>query len=211
MPPHVTPYTWNPTAKRFIAPSGQFVSLEEVRAGLDSAIAQAALKNKILVDDLVRGTISVFEFERLMQVAIKDTQLYAAAVAAGGYSAISGEQLVFLTQRVSEQFAYLAEWVHRVGEKEGDVNEEVEFEETEKAMAARAAMYAQSARRTFEAMWKSQQVDAGKTEERNVLGNAEHCAQCVDMSAIGWVLIGTLIPIGERTCLSNCKCRILYR
>jgi hypothetical protein len=51
-----------------------------------------------------------------------------------------------------------------------------------------------------------------REEERNVLGAADrHCAQCVECSDRGWVVIGTLPQPGSRTCMSNCKCRMEYR
>lgn len=51
----------------------------------------------------------------------------------------------------------------------------------------------------------------GFREERNILGIAEHCGGCVGETARGWVPIGTLIPVGERDCLSNCLCTMEFR
>lgn len=211
MPASTIGYTWNTAAGRFIAPSGQFVSVEEVRRALDRALHEAALKGKTIASDLVNGSVSLLDFERLMRTLIKDTQIYAAAVAAGGYSQLQVSHLSELSARIAEQFAYLSEWTTEIAKKESEVSDEIVFEQTERAMSARAAMYAQSARRTFEALWKTDQEARGFDEERNVLGHAEHCAMCVDMTSVGWVRIGTLVPIGERTCLTNCRCRIEYR
>ena len=53
---------------------------------------------------------------------------------------------------------------------------------------------------------------AGMTEERNFLEpDADHCQECWDEAAKGWSPLGTLIPIGERTCLTKCQCKFEYR
>lgn len=48
-------------------------------------------------------------------------------------------------------------------------------------------------------------------EEHLVLGDAEHCEQCLADNARGFVPIGTLGPIGSRECRTNCACRFVYR
>lgn len=58
---------------------------------------------------------------------------------------------------------------------------------------------------------------AGYTEGRRVLGVAEHCEPskdrpgCVELAKLGWMPIEQVVPIGDATCLDNCKCTILTR
>jgi hypothetical protein len=201
-------FTWNAVAGRFIAPSGRFVSLVEVRAALDRAIIVAATKGDGIAKLLESGTIGVLEFERLMRVLIKDTQIYAGAVASGGFSNIDVTALATLSNNIGVQFAYLADWAQNMSDR---IDEGETAIVAGKQAAARAAMYAKSARNTFDTIFRAGQLARGYTEELSVLHPAEHCAQCVDMASIGWVLIGTIIPIGERECLSNCRCTVSYR
>lgn len=52
----------------------------------------------------------------------------------------------------------------------------------------------------------------GNQEERSVLDpGAEHCQQCVDEADKDWQPIGTLVPIGDRQCLTHCRCYMEYR
>jgi hypothetical protein len=56
--------------------------------------------------------------------------------------------------------------------------------------------------------------DRGYDEESNLLAPAEHCegqGSCVEQTTRGWVPVGSLIPIGGRLCVTNCKCQIRYR
>jgi hypothetical protein len=48
-------------------------------------------------------------------------------------------------------------------------------------------------------------------QEHLELGEAEHCDECLEDSAMGFVPIGSLRSIGDRLCLTNCHCRLVYR
>jgi hypothetical protein len=55
-------------------------------------------------------------------------------------------------------------------------------------------------------------VARGMTEERNILGKAEHCPDCVKYTNMGWQPIGTLPrPTKDRQCMYNCQCRMEVR
>ena len=82
----------------------------------------------------------------------------------------------------------------------------------------RAAMYVQAGRQTFHRAERQEQRAKGMTEEQNVedplIPEAAHCDgpnSCKAQTAKGWVPIGELVPIGSRTCLSSCRCRLQYR
>ncbi|MEO7102863.1 MAG: hypothetical protein ABI119_05955 [Gemmatimonadaceae bacterium] len=219
MAPYYPKYGWNAKAGRYYGADGRFVTLDEVRAAIDDALIAEGTHAGAFASLVREGKISVFDFANLMRAAIKDSQIYAAAVASGGYSNIDVHGLTELTSRVAEQFKYLEEWIATLTGDLGNDAEQalVRLEEagkrgiSEAQMTARAKMYMSAARGTYEAIYEHAQQRRGFTEYRNRLGHAEHCAQCVDMTAIGWVLIGTLVPIGQRTCLTNCKCHIEYR
>lgn len=202
MAPSVVGYVWNQLAGRFIARNGEFVAFSAVRAALDQALVGASHDAAALAQQLTDGVIGVPQFENAMRGLIKETQIYSMAVAAGGFDSMTQQHLNQLQARLTEQFSFLSDWSDDLAA--GKIG-------STKQMAARARMYAQSARRTFDEAFRGGQIARGFREERNRLGKADHCVQCVDMSAIGWVLIGTLVPIGLRICLSNCKCVIEYR
>jgi hypothetical protein len=78
-------------------------------------------------------------------------------------------------------------------------------------------MYVNGVNGSYEDAQRAAAINAGYEYERNVLGRTEnHCKSgtrpgCVEQTRLGWVPIGTLTPIGGRTCLSSCKCQIVYR
>lgn len=83
-------------------------------------------------------------------------------------------------------------------------------------IVARAKLYAQAARGTYEAVRGRAAAMVGYNEERRVLAAAEHCARsggtpgCPELAG-RWAPIGTLPRIGAATCRSHCRCRFEYR
>lgn len=71
-------------------------------------------------------------------------------------------------------------------------------------------MYGQQSRVAFERAYNRDQSQRGYRYERNMLHATEHCAVCVEQTGRGWVPIGTLVPIGSRTCRSNDRCTLSY-
>lgn len=83
----------------------------------------------------------------------------------------------------------------------------------------RAGMNAQQVNGVFQAARRQSHMDAADengvalfTQEQNVLTQtAQHCAECPELSARGWVKIGSLPLPGARECQSNCKCHLEFR
>jgi uncharacterized heparinase superfamily protein len=75
----------------------------------------------------------------------------------------------------------------------------------------RAELYVLSARPVYESVRLKVDTELGKSEERNILSDSEHCDGCQAEADREWVGIGELVPIGERDCLSRCNCRIERR
>jgi hypothetical protein len=202
MPPSFIQYVWDALSGRFRGRDGRFVSLANVRSSLDNALHAAGDDARDIAALYSSGTIGVAEFERQMQQLIKGTQIYASAVSTGGYANMAAAELTQLQQRLTEQFYYLRNWTD-------DLAAGVRI--TPGQLGARARMYALSARHTFDVTYRAGQVARGFDQELNTLNPGESCDGCRQQSALGWVSIGTLIPIGQRTCISNCNCLISYR
>jgi hypothetical protein len=90
------------------------------------------------------------------------------------------------------------------------------------AAIARAKLYAETARSTYEesvtASWGELHTLGIAIEMQNVLAvDAEHCHTngatpgCVEETERGWVTFGTMSLPGRRACRSGCACRIDFR
>ena len=196
------PYQWNAAAARFRDPeTGRYISRAQVRQWIDRNIAASQARIQTLSEELRTGAIDLGEWERGMREEVKRTQLASEMLLRGGRNQMTQADFGRVGQRVRAQYDYLAAFVDDL--RSGSVR-------TDGGFLARAKMYAAASRSAFHESERDQLAGLGYTKERSVLHPAEHCALCVSEAARGYVPIGELIPIGERTCLGNDKCSIVY-
>lgn len=195
-------FRWNAEAGRYIGPGGQFVAREKIRSALDQAIRRGQLRVRDLSNQLRTGSVSLDTWWQEMRTAVKDANLYSAAAARGGWAQMTAADYGAVGAAVKKQYAYLDRFVGELDA--GGVALDGRF-------LRRAMSYLDSGRVMYERVTETMDEDRGMTEERNLLGVAEHCADCLGETARGWVPIGELIPIGDRICRNHCRCKIQRR
>lgn len=195
-------YGWNAAAARYYDRlTGRYVSRDTMRSALDDVLAQAEAATRAEAEAFRAGKIALSEWQADLRATIKETMLQAQALASGGWEQLTQSDYGRVGAAVREQYAYLDRFTTEI---RNGLPLDGRF-------LARAAMYAKAARPYFHDQQGELLADTGYTEERNVLHAAEHCEECLQQSAAGWVPIGTLIPIGARTCLGNDRCTMRYR
>ena len=76
----------------------------------------------------------------------------------------------------------------------------------------RSAQYGQSGWISYTESIAQREKYAGMQEERSFLEpDADHCEECFQEAGKGWQPIGTLVPVGDRTCRANDQCEFEYR
>lgn len=193
-------FKWNARAGRYTL-GGKFVKQSAIRGALDKALASTALRARELSLLLQAGGVSLIEWERLMRALVKDTQLYSAALARGGWAQMRASDYGRVGAAVKKQYTYLNRFASELGTG-APLNG---------SFVMRASMYMSAGRHTYYQLHDRMQEELGMTEERNVLHPADHCNGCLEADALGWVPIGELPQIGNRDCLVNCKCDKEYR
>jgi hypothetical protein len=197
-----SPYQYNGRAGRFRNPdTGRFISRAEVRDAIDRIILASQRRAQGATDDVRAGRISLDEWQRILREEIKRTQLDAEMLARGGRAQMTAADFGRVGQRVREQYRFLRDFAQQL--KDGAIR-------TDGTAINRAKMYSAASRAAFHESERDVMQAAGYTHERSMLAIAEHCDVCVREAARGSVPIGTLIPIGDRSCLSNCRCSIAY-
>lgn len=196
-------YEWSKKAARYRDPiTGRFITRRQVRGWVDKLVQQAQRRLTESADAMRRGDISVGEWQKAMRAEIKQTQLSVEALVRGGWSQMTQRDFGRVGARVREQFKYLDKFTRDLQNNR---------QATDGRFIQRAKSYAAAARVNFHESQTDQLSELGYSEERNVLHAAEHCADCLDQAALGWVPIGTLTPIGSRQCRVNDRCSVEYR
>lgn len=176
---------------------GQKVKPEAVRRQLDRVMAGLEAETKAQTGDR-----DMAAWMLAMVRIIKITALVGAAFAAGGW-ALADAFGRDVEAHIADELGYLNAFAD--GVQSGDVPRDGRF-------ARRAMLYAATGWALFNSVLGTRAKIIGHDEERSVLDpGAEHCLQCVEEADKDWQPIGTLVHIGDRTCLSDCRCFMEYR
>lgn len=194
--------TFNDNAGRFVNERGQFVSRASVHAVINDIADGASERIAALGRQLLAGEVSLAEWQAGCMRTIKHSQVAAATIAHGGAARMTPSAYGAVGAQLRSQYGYLRTFAEQIADGRQPLTQ---------GLVARAEMYGQQARAVFEREYGRDQQGRGYRSERNVLHSAEHCASCRAESARGWAPIGSLVPVGRRTCLSRCRCTISYR
>lgn len=150
-----------------------------------------------------KGTMSLSDFHLAMRAEVKSSFINNVAAAKGGYAQLSQSDYGRIGNEVKKQYRYLDNFVTELYSGTVKVGTS--------GFLSRVQLYFNTARTFYYKFDREAQEAAGMTEEHNMLHPAEHCGECVAQSDMGWVPLGTLVPIGERECVGNDRCTMVYR
>ncbi len=160
---------------------------------------------RILVDigiQLRDGVITLAQWVRQVQQQLRPLHLAAVAATVGGFPLLTQAHVSAYRQALSDQFAFLATFRQQLRSA---------AQLLDGTFLARLRMYARAAHGVAQEVNRKVQPFLGKTEERRVLGVADHCPDCPPLAARGWQPIGSLPKIGATVCRVNCRCHWEYR
>lgn len=201
--PDVAPFRYDATANRYRhVQSGRFVPDATVRSAVDQVLNDTASSVQGLTEQLRSGAISVQEWRSGMEASIKSAHVAAGVAARGGFAQASQADYGWIGSQIKTQYQYLDRFAAQI------VSGAQPLDGT---LTSRADLYAQAGRVTHREMERRMARIGGKSEEKSVLGAADHCEGCVGAASQGWQPIGTLPAVGSRECLSRCHCRMIFR
>ncbi len=190
------PLVWDLAVARYRDAAGVLVPEAVVRQALEAVIADSRARLAILAERFGAGDLDALAFRVAAREELRVAYGLAAALAHGGADQMTGTAWGTLGAQLRRAYGFLDQLALQVVTGEVSVAQ----------LTARAQMYAGGAWQVYQAAQGFVAVQAGHTEERSVLDGGEHCAACEAEAARGWVPLGMLVPIGERTCLTNCRC-----
>lgn len=182
--------------------TGRYVSEREIRDAVDQVADLASRRMGEAAARYRAGQLSISEFQATMLATIKDSQIASALLAYGGRGQMDASRWGVAGQQIRTQYAYARQMIADVLDGKQRLNGRLDM---------RARQYGQAARSLYENTRRRQAADDTAVHfEQNHLHASESCGQCIAMSARGRVPIGTLIPIGQRTCRQQCRCTLSF-
>ena len=202
MAPPRPSFRWDARTGQYHDPAtGRFVARAAVRGALDAAIDGAGKEVRATTQALREGTLALRDWQQTMEQNIKHVHLASAAAARGGWAQMTQADFGRCGAAIKEQYGYLRGWVQEI---EAGLP-------LDGRLLVRAEMYIQAGRGIYHHFDEDEQRRRGRTEEKNVLGVADHCEGCLAEDARDWVPLGELVPVGDRLCKSFCHCSVEYR
>ena len=196
-------YQYDPRSRRYRNTSnGQYLSAKTVRAAIDQIIDAQTVDMRDLAQNLVDGSLSLADWQMKSAALLKNLHVAMGLAANGGLENTSASDLGYIASQIKKQYSYLNKMALEIRKGE---------QALDGTLVARAALYTQAGREIYENVVAREAKEGGCTEEISRIGAADHCDLCLQEAAKSWSPIGTLIPIGQRTCLSNCRCTMAYR
>lgn len=207
LPPKIirSRFRWNPnagTTGRYIAPSGRFVAQSVIKREMESVIGGVKREMQSLSKSLQGGSISLQEWYDGMRGRIKLTHSVDASIAKGGWAQMTQSDWGAVGQLTKRQYQFLNNFALQIADG---------TQPLDGRFLVRSGMYADAARATGEDMKRREAGRNGYTQERRILGVADHCGDCVDAANLGWQSLGTLPKIGDSVCRTNCHCEFSFR
>lgn len=181
--------------------TGRFVPERTVRDAVDRTADLASRRMGEAAARFRAGEITSAEWLRQHLELVKQSQIAAALAAYGGRANMDAQKWGYVGYRIREQFAYSRKMVADVLDGRQRLNGRLD---------SRARQYGQAARAAYENHRRRASAESGIAFEQNHLHASESCQSCRDQSARGRVPIGTLIPVGSRTCRASCRCTLTY-
>ena len=182
--------------------SGRIVSRSTISKLLDRSIAQREDRIHSHVTAAIEGRISPNTFAMLETRLIKRQALQSAALAKGGWDRLTQKDYGRVGALLRVQYAKIAGMAEQI--KQGNISIAQAQNWTSRYMGEIRALALRTEREN------QPPPKAGKTRlERRLLGQAEHCDDCVTYYQMGWQPAGTLPVPGEGTvCDGSCRCTL---
>ena len=165
---------------------------------------------ELLAEQLKSGLITVPEWQAGVRDFIRVEYNEAMILQRGGREFVTQADWGYAGSSIKKQYAYLDNFAQDIA---GDPDKWL----NSNRLNGRLKLYNQSGYSALEDFKNRDMRLAGWTDERNILGAADHCSGegakpgCIEVTGMGWRPIGTLPKIGARLCSQNCKCHFEYR
>jgi hypothetical protein len=178
--------------------SGRFVSPAQVAAVVAESVESLADRLEGYAEQMVRGKLSVANFQLSSAADIKDVHIQLGLLASGGEKLDDS-----INKELSSQFNRLKKFGSEVAGGNLSVPQ----------IKARVRAYANSAKPSFYSTEILSKSRSGiKTGKRRLDNQAKHCRSCLAYAGLGYVSLSDLIAPGiDCECSYGCKCAIIYR
>lgn len=181
--------------------SGRLVAGSTVRRELDRVLDRTQRDARAITQQLRERTITLEAWQREMALLIRRSHAASSSLAQGGWANMTPADWGRVGGNVRRELRYLDRFAQQIADGVTRLDGRV---------LTRAEMYVQTARIQYERDRAAEAAALGYTRERSILHARDSCDGCIREAARGWVMLGELVPPGQRDCISRCQCTVEY-
>lgn len=189
--------------------SNKLVPIGRVRLGVLRVSNAKQLQMRDLTVLLIIGTISKDLWYRRMRTHMLDQYRASWIASIGGVQNYDKRQQALFGRAAAPQYRWLDNFLDQL-------NTGRQF--LDGSAVIRAGMYSRAGNAIYQNNLLAVARANGFRMARRILGeNENHCVDsasrsgCIELAAIGWVNIDTIVQISNATCLTNCLCVYEFR
>lgn len=205
----VRSYAWDEGLGRYRdTVTGRVISRAQVRGMIEDSLAASMRQSETLANLVANGFIDSDAWRLAMREEMKKEYIRQYLLGVGGKGNMKPSDWGSIGRMLKEQYHYLDGFTDAVAA--GDL--------TENQIRARAEMYLNSARESFErANSKAANRLGFDTVAWNLGTAAEHCGDCVSFAEMGYQPVdsdpfgGAFPGSGDTQCLTGCRCSLSYK
>lgn len=196
-------WSYDRATGRYRNERGQFLSKKSVQDLVDSRINKLENSLQRFTRMLADDSITLEQWQSSVRQAIKEAHLQAAIIGNGGRNNMGNAEYGRIGQRLRQEYTYL----------QGFASDLLGQRVSTPMALARIKLYAQSVRGSF---WEGtsirQESEGYSLMRRKLDAQANHCQDCLDYAARGFVSIGSVPLPGQRcACRARCRCSVEYK
>lgn len=199
-------FTWDKEVLRYRR-AGRFVSERAVKLGVRRVMRASQAELRAIADQMASGEISLSEFQSRMASELKNLHVSGAMAGQGGPANMTANDYLRVGRKLRNEYRFLNRFTQAIADGKLD----------RRSIRSRTEMYVLGMNGSYEDGKRASAIASGFDQERNLLGSHEHnCSTrdrlgCPELTKLGWVQIGTLVAVGNRQCLSRCRCSLSFR
>lgn len=199
-------YTYNPDTQRYRdASSGKFVSRANINDLLREQVQSAESRLHDIATAYHEGRIAPASFVDIVRTEIKRLEIQQVALAKGGFDRLDYGDFGRVGGSLRGQYAKIIGTAQDVAD--GKVSLPQLLNRMNGYVGEGRKLYYQTLRDNA-----PKPSEGMATIERRILGDANHCQDCIDYYNQGYQLAGVLPRPGEDCkCQSHCRCSIVSR
>lgn len=206
-----SPIYYDRSVRRFRYSNGSFASREAVIYQTKKYLRDTQKEFIGLSESLFRDPNNE-NIQRQLVEKLKAIHISNGVIAAGGSDKMFANDYLTIGRNLRSQYGQSENLPEKYGLR-------FLFEEiatgnvTPARLTQRLEMYAKSGKLSFFGVEQNKKQLEGKTEAKRVLGSTDHhCPECRQLSSIGYIPITQLVlPTQGCSCLTNCKCTVVYK